>query len=108
MKLKFQIGGEFIMHEFCVVCNSTKPMILGSDFLIRIRAKIDLKNRTVAIGYNIIVLKDKLGVPDECVLAQAKSKYILPPRSVTTVTAKTKPISGENFVLTLLYTSPLL
>ena len=31
-KLKFQTGEQSVLHEFYVVNNSTKQMILGSDF----------------------------------------------------------------------------
>ena len=70
-KLQFYIGNELISHEFCVVSNATKPMILGSDFFIGTGAKIDLKNKTLALGENVVILRDnleylrdKLGVPN--------------------------------------------
>ena len=107
-KLKFQIGEQSLIHEFYVVNNSTKQMILGSDFFISSGAKIDLRNKTLALGDQIIVLRDKLGVPVDCAVVYTASRVVLPPRSVTMVKLKgTSRLYGTS-VVSPLDTSPLL
>ena len=76
--MKFQIGEQSVLHEFYVVNNSTKQMVLGSDFFISSGAKIDLRNKTLALSDQIIVLRDKLGVPVHCAVVYTACKVVLP------------------------------
>ena len=79
------VGREQVAHEFYVVSNSTKPMILGSDFLISTGASIDLRNKTLSINQNVILLRDKMNLENSGCLVHSIRRTVLLPRSTTHV-----------------------
>ena len=59
--VKFKIGKKLLTHEFHVVQDLSKSMILGIDFMEKQNATVDFGKKTLAIGDQIVVLRGKTG-----------------------------------------------
>ena len=102
------VGREQVAHEFYVVSNSTKPMILGSDFLISTGASIDLRNKTLSIKENVILLRDKMNRENSCCLVHSLGRTVLLPQSTTHVSVVAQTNLTGTVMFTPIDTSPVL
>ena len=107
LTVKVKIGKMTLVHDFHVVKNLGKSVILGVDFMTRHQARLDFGKRTLTIGNQVIVLKDKSGGVSECSLAVFSCNQTLSPMSQGTFEVRGKRVSAGPCLITPLETSCL-
>ena len=91
VQLKFKLGKTHFVHEFHVVENFKRSVLLGIDFLIENKATLDFGKRSLAIGGQVVLLKDKR-VDTDCALVHVHGRQVLQPGSVNYVEVSTNCI----------------
>ena len=107
--IKFKIGTKLLTHEFHVVKNLNKSIILGIDFLNSHKAKLDFSKRTLAIGKQIVLLKTQSEMEKSaCTIVYVKRKRTIAPMSVAFIELGVRKQIKGSFVLVPLDNSPVL
>ena len=107
--VKFKIGKKHLTHEFHVVQDLSKSVILGIDFMEKQNATVDFGKRTLAIGDQIVVLRGKKAIQsEECSLVFINKKHVIEPMSVSFVEVVTKIKGTGSCVISPLDNSPVL
>lgn len=107
--MKFKIGTKILTHEFHVVKDLNKSIILGIDFLNSHKAKLDFSKRTLAIGKQIVLLKSKSELEKSaCTIVHCKRKRTIAPMSVAFIELGVKKPTKGSYVLVPLDNSPIL
>ena len=57
--MKFILGKTHFVHEFHVVENFKRSVLLGIDFSIENKATLDFRKRSLGIGGQVVLLKGK-------------------------------------------------
>ena len=99
VQIHLSFGNQKFWHCFHVIENTTKKMILGSDFFIETGATIDLRGRTLALGSEVVLLKDKSYPQEDCMIVNTVDKVVLNPRCITYVKVRgNKALTGTCLV----------
>ena len=80
VEIHLSFGNQKFWHRFHVIENTTKKMIIGSDFFIETGVTIDLRGRTLALGSEVVLLKDKSYPQGDCMIVNTVDKVVLNPR----------------------------
>ena len=98
VEIHLSFGNQKFWHRFHVIENTTKKMILGSDFFIETGATIDLRGRTLALESEVL-LKDKSYPQEDCMIVNTVDKVVLNPRCITYVKVRgNKALAGTCLV----------
>ena len=99
VQIHLSFGNQKFWHHFHVIENTTKKMILESDFLFETGATIDLRGRTLALGSEVVLLKDKSYPQGDCMIVNTVDKVVLNPRCITYVKVRrNKALTGTCLV----------
>lgn len=97
-RIQFQFGKRKISFEFVVVKRLGKSIILGSDFLTCFDVKWDFRQRTVAIGKEVVTLKDKRSDPSVALVRSAENIIVPPSQSIILPCTVSKQTKGEHII----------
>ena len=102
VELPVRLKSRTLPHTFVIVETLAHPMLLGSDFLSTFGAKLDFSQRTLAIGNEVVLLREKPSYNDDCDIALVKSQktVCVKPRSVVFVPLVLPKYSDGCHVLT--------
>ena len=110
--IQFMLGSRSLSHDFVVVKNLSREIILGVDFLERFGVKLDYSQKTMAIENSMVLLKDKSVFRPEQVystIVRAKQRQELLPHTNNVITVvNIKSIPAGHYVISPLDNSALL
>ena len=89
-----------LQHKFHVITGLKHQFIMGRDFLVNNKAKIDFENKTLAIGPQIAVLTENQSKRQDIDLLASINRVVLQPRSVTYVRLKAPSKVKQNCLIT--------
>ncbi len=91
VRLPIQIGWKDFTFDFYVIPNIVQPMILGSDFLVKHEAKLDMEQKTLSLGNLVVLLQQNAATRDNTnCLMQVTENMTVPPRTLQMVPCQTK------------------